>query len=56
MSEVGGLANRFSGVQPSSQEQSSRDNYNREKRVCTVSVNQWATNEEKQDKEKCGPF
>ena len=27
-----------------------------EKRVCTVSVNQWATNEEEQDEEKCGPF
>ena len=27
-----------------------------EKRVCTVSVSQWATNEEKQDAEKCGPF
>ena len=56
MSEVGGLAYRFSGVQSSSQEQSSRDDYNREKTVCTVSVNQWATNEEKQDEEKCGPF
>ena len=33
-----------------------RQLYNREKRVCTVSVNQWATNEEKQDEEKCGPF
>ena len=30
--------------------------YNREKRVCTVSVNQWATNGEKQDEEKCGQF
>ena len=29
---------------------------NKEKRVCTVSVNQWATNEEMQDEEKCGPF
>ena len=56
MSEVGGLAYRFSGVQSSSQEQSSLGNYNREKRVCTVSVNQWATNEEKQDEKKCGPF
>ena len=56
MSEVGGLAYRFSGVQSSSQEQSSWGNYNREKRVCTVSVNQWATNEEKQGEEKCGPF
>ena len=56
MSEVGGLAYRLSGVQSSSQEQSSWGNYNREKRVCTVSVNQWATNEEKQDEEKCGPF
>ena len=27
-----------------------------ERRVCTVSVNQWATNKEKQDEEKCGPF
>ena len=27
-----------------------------EKRVCTVSVNQWATSEEKQGEEKCGPF
>ena len=26
------------------------------KRVCTVSVNQWATTEEKQDGEKCDPF
>ena len=33
MSEVGGLAYRFSGVQSSSQEQSSWGNYNREKRV-----------------------
>ena len=48
MSEVGGLAYRFSGVQSSSQEQSSWGNYNRAKRVCTVSVNQRATNEEKQ--------
>ena len=55
MSEVGGLAYRFSGVQSSSQEQSSWGNYNRETRVCTVSVNQWANNEEKQDEEKCGP-
>ena len=31
-------------------------NYNREKRVCIVSVNQWATNEEKLDEEKCGSF
>ena len=46
MSEVDGFAYRFLGVQSSSQEQ----------RVCTVSVNQWATNEEKQDEEKCGPF
>ena len=30
MSEVGGLAYRFSGVQSSSQEQSSLGNYNRE--------------------------
>ena len=44
MSEVGGLAYRFSGVQSE-----------REKRVCIISVNQWATNEEKQDEEKCGP-
>ena len=50
MSEVGGLAYRFSGVQ------SSWGNYDREKRVCIVSVNQWATNEEKQDEDKCGPF
>ena len=26
----------------------------REKRVCTVSMNQWATNNEKQDGEQCG--
>ena len=26
------------------------------RRVCTVSVNQWATNEKKQDEEKCGQF
>ena len=56
INEVGGLAYRFSGVQSSSEEQSSWDEYNREKRGCTVSVNQWATNEEKQDEEKCGPF
>ena len=56
MSEVGGLAYRFSGVQSSSQEQLSWGNYNRERQVCTVSVNQWATSEEKQDEEKCGPF
>ena len=56
MSEVSGLAYRFSGVQSSSQEQSSLGNYNREKRVCTVSENQSATNEEKQDEEKCGPL
>ena len=56
MSEVGGLAYRFSEVQSSGKEQSSGSNYNREKRVCTVSVNQQATNEEKQDEEKCGPF
>ena len=56
MSEVGGLAYRFSGVQVSSQEQSSWGNDNREKRVCTVSVNQWATSEEKQDEEKSGPW
>ena len=56
MSVVGGSAYRFSGVQSSSQVQSSCGNYNRVKRVCTVSVNQWATNEEKQDQEKCGPF
>ena len=56
MSEVSGLAYRFSGVQSSSQEQSSWGNYNKEKRVCTVSVNQWATCQEKQDEEKCGPF
>ena len=49
MNEVGGLAYRFSGVQSSSQEQSSWGNYNREKRVCTVSVNQRATNGQKQD-------
>ena len=30
--------------------------FSREKRVCTVSVNQWVTNEEKQYAEKCGPF
>ena len=52
MSEVGGFAYRFTGVQSSSQEESSLGNYNREKRVCTLSVNQWATNEEKQDEEK----
>ena len=56
MSEDDGLAYRFSGVQSSSQEQSSGGNYNREKRVCTVSVNQRTTNEEKQDEENCGPF
>ena len=56
MSEVGGLACRFSEVQSSSQEQSSCDNYNREKRVCTVSANQRSTNEEKQDDERCGQF
>ena len=56
MSEVGGLAYRFSRVQSSSQEQSSLGNHNREKRVCTISVNQWATNEEKRDEENCGPF
>ena len=56
MSVVGGLAYRFSGIQSSSQEQSSLGNYNREKTVRTESVNQWATNEEKQDEEKCGPF
>ena len=56
MSEVGGLASRFSGVQSSSQEQLSWRDYNRKKRVCTVSMNQWANNEEKQDEEKCGPF
>ena len=56
MSEVGGLAYRFSGVQSSSQEQLSWGNYNREKRVFTVSVNQLATAEEKQDEEKCRPF
>ena len=57
MSEVGWLAYRFSGVQSSSQKQSSWGNYNREKRVCTVSVNQWATNEKKkQDEEKCDPL
>ena len=56
MSEAGGLAYRFSGVQSSSQEHSSLGNYNREKRVCTVSMNQWATNEEDQDEEKCGLF
>ena len=51
MSEAGGLAYsyRFSGVQSSSQEQSSLGNYNRQKRVCTVSVNQLATSEGKQD-------
>ena len=54
--EVGGLAYRFLGVHSSSQEQSSLGNYNREKRVCTASVNQWATNEEKQDEKKCGLF
>ena len=51
MSEVGGLAYRFSGVQSSSQEQSSWCNYNREKRICTVSMNQWAVNGEKQGEE-----
>ena len=56
MSEVGGFAFRFSGVRSSSQEQLSWGNYNREKRVCTVSVNRWATNEEEHDEEKCGPF
>ena len=56
-SENGWLAYRFSGVQSSSQEKSSWGNYNREKRVCTVSVNQLATNEEKkQDEEKCDPL
>ena len=48
MSEVCGLAYRFSGVQ------SSWGNYDREKRVCAVSMNQWATTGEKQDEEK--PF
>ena len=52
MSEVGRLAYGFSGVQSSSQEQLSWGTRNREKRVCTVSVNQWATNEEKQDEKK----
>ena len=33
MSEVGGLAYRFSGFQSSSQEQSSRGNYNREIKI-----------------------
>ena len=56
MSEFGGLAYRFSGVQSSSQERSSGGNYIREKRVCTVSVNQWATNEEKQNEEKISVF
>ena len=56
ISEVGRLAYRFLVLQSSSQEQSSWSNYNREKRVCTVSVNQWATNEEKQDEEKCDQF
>ena len=56
MNEVGGLAYRFLGVHSNSQEQSSLGNYSREKRVCTVSMNQWATNEEKQDEKKCGPF
>ena len=56
MSEVGGLVFRFPGVQSSSPKQSSSGNYNREKKVCTVSMNQWATNEEKKDEEKCGPF
>ena len=40
MSEVGELSYRFSGVWSSSQEQSSWGNYNRKKRVCTVSMNQ----------------
>ena len=48
MSVVGGLACRFLRVQSSSQEQSIWGNNNREKRVCTVSVNQWATKDEKQ--------
>ena len=56
MSKVGRLASRFSGVQSSSQEQSSWANYNRERGVCTVSVNQRTTTEKKQDEEKCGPF
>ena len=55
-SEVGGLACTFSKVQSGSQEKLSRGNYNRGERVCTVFVNQWATNEEKQDEEKCGSF
>ena len=27
-----------------------------ERRVCTVSVNQWVTSQEKRNEEKCGPF
>ena len=50
------LVCRFPDVQSSSQEQSSLGNYNREKRVCTVSENQWATSEMKQDGEKSGQF
>ena len=45
MSEVGGLAYRFSGVQSSSQEQSSWGNYNREKSLYCIREsmgNQWS--------------
>ena len=56
ISKAGVLAYRFSGGQSTSQELSIWGNYNREKIVCTVSVNQWVTNEAKQDQEKCGPF
>ena len=57
MSEVGGFALKFlrSSVKWSGVVEV-RQNYNREKRVCTVSVNQWATNEDKPGEEICGPF
>ena len=54
MSVVGGLASHWPEVQSSSQDLCGWGNYNREKRVCTVFINQWATNKEKQDGEKCG--
>ena len=55
MSEVGGLAYRFSGVHFSQVVRSSQvEAIKIEKRVCTISVNRWATNEKKQDEEKCG--
>ena len=55
-SVAGGLVSKLSGIQSSRQERSSWGSSSTEKWVCTVFMNQWAANGEKQDDERDSQF